>query len=271
MPSYVITGVSKGLGFEFLRQISNDPKNTVIGLVRDKPTTDKKVAEELKGRSNVYILKADITDYDALKNAAAEATRILGGRLDYLVANAAFVSTWDAFDPIGVLANTPKEMEEHFNTLMKTNVLSNIYLFNLFMPLILKGQAKKVITISSGMADMDMVNRFDIEHASLYATSKAAMNMVTAKFNAQYKKDGVLFLGICPGMVDVGHYKNATPDQLQALGGMTQKFSEYAPHFTGPATPEDSIQDVMSVWERCSVDNGDGGAFISHKGNKQWL
>ena len=77
------------------------------------------------------------------------------------------------------------------------------------MPLILKGKAKKVICISSGMADLDMVNSLELDTGALYSVSKAAMNVVTGKFNAQYKKDGVLFISICPGMVDVGRIKPA--------------------------------------------------------------
>lgn len=38
----------------------------VVGLVRDKAATDKKVSEQL-GRQNVYILQADITDYASLQ------------------------------------------------------------------------------------------------------------------------------------------------------------------------------------------------------------
>lgn len=76
------------------------------------------------------------------------------------------------------------------------------------MPLILAGKTKKVIVISSGFADLDLTNKFDLDLSALYAISKSAMNMVTAKFSAEYKKQGVLFLSICPGMVDVGHYKN---------------------------------------------------------------
>ena len=93
---------------------------------------------------------------------------------------------------------------------MSTNVLANIHLYNLFMPQILKGKGKKVVVISSGMGDMDMVNNYDLYVSPLYSTSKAAVNMITAKFNAQYRKEGVLFLSICPGMVDVGHYKDST-------------------------------------------------------------
>lgn len=49
------------------------------------------------------------------------------------------------------------------------------------------------------------------------------------------------------------------------------KFKQFAPDFTGPATPEAAIKDVISVFEKASVANGDGGAYLSHFGNKQWL
>lgn len=101
-------------------------------------------------------------------------------------------------------ANDPSGLDREMDKLMKTNVTGNIQLYNLFMPLILKGHTKKVICISSGMADTKLCNDYDLTTGSLYAASKAAMNIVTAKFSAQYKKDGVLFLSICPGMVDSG-------------------------------------------------------------------
>lgn len=103
------------------------------------------------------------------------------------------------------------ELEEQFTKLMQTNVVANIHLFNLFLPQVLKGKVKKVVTITSGMGDVDFVKDYDISESPLYAISKAATNMVTAKFSAQYKQDGVLFLSICPGMVDVGHFQTGKP------------------------------------------------------------
>ena len=90
--------------------------------------------------------------------------------------------------------------------LSETNVVGNIYLFYLFLPLVMKGKVKKVITISTGLADLDLTNECEVDIGALYAASKAAMNIIVAKFNAQYKKDGVLFLSMSPGLVDVGHY-----------------------------------------------------------------
>ena len=200
----------------------------------------------------------------------------------------------------------PKGLELDFHKLIDTNVLGNIHFYNLFMPLILKGKTKKVICISSGMADLELCNNYEIETGSLYSISKAAMNAVTAKFNAQYKKDGVLFLSICPGMVDVGNVNPAermnksplflliplprlspllkiqpdqtnkfsctvNPHQLAALQSLLGKFTQYAPHFKGPATPDSSIKSVINVWENASIEKGNGGAFLSHLGSKQWL
>lgn len=76
------------------------------------------------------------------------------------------------------------------------------------MPLILKGNAKKVISLSTGMADLDSMNKFELQVAPGYAISKAAMNVAIGKFHAQYKKEGVLFMSISPGVADTGHYNN---------------------------------------------------------------
>lgn len=167
----------------------------------------------------------------------------------------------------------PNELTEQFRSIMDTNVLGNIHLINVFMPQILKGHGKKVTIISSGMGDADFVNEYELEMAPLYATSKAAVNMITAKFHALYKKDGILFLSICPGMVDVGHYpaEEMSVAKLQALQGMLAKFKTYQPDFAGPDTPEASVQSVLSVIENSSVEKGDGGAYLSHFGTKKWI
>jgi NAD(P)-dependent dehydrogenase (short-subunit alcohol dehydrogenase family) len=90
--------------FELVKQISEDQENLVVGLVRDKAATEKKVTAELGDLSNVHILHADLTNYASLKQAATDTAKIVGQRgIDYLVANGAFPSLFDAYDPIGIL------------------------------------------------------------------------------------------------------------------------------------------------------------------------
>lgn len=157
------------------------------------------------------------------------------------------------------------------------------------MPLVLKGSVKKVITISSGMADPDFVAKYKITSSAPYSISKAAMNVAVAKFSAQYSKDGVLFMSISPGLVDTGGFVNSkhiiqtgvvrllanslivTEEQQKGAMEMVAKFAEYAPNFTGPVTPEVSVKQVLSVINKASIESGDSGSFISHLGNKKWL
>jgi len=90
--------------------------------------------------------------------------------------------------------------------MFQANVIGEIHLFNLTIPLILKGKAKKVIAISSGFADIDLTANLELPNSAPYSISKAALNMTVAKFSAQYAKDGVLFMTISPGVVDTGGF-----------------------------------------------------------------
>ncbi|RDW71012.1 hypothetical protein BP6252_07575 [Coleophoma cylindrospora] len=271
MATYLITGVSRGIGFEFLRQLSSDSANKVIGLVRNKESTDKKIAAELGQRDNVYIFQADMTDYNSLKASVDEVARITGGSLDFIIANAALMSTWSVWPAIGDLGNEPEVLEKDILDMFRTNVVGNIHLFNLFMPLVLKGKVKKVLAISSGLADIESTAKYDLDGNAPYAISKAAMNAAVAKFSAQYKKDGVLFLSVCPGVVNTGQYDNMTPEEQGYAGALMAKFQAYAPDFAGPVSTEFAVKDVLSVLDKASITSGDAGAYVSHYGNKQWL
>lgn len=63
----------------------------------------------------------------------------------------------------------------------------------------------------------------------------------------------------------------AAPEDAEKAAVLVSKFADYAPHFQRPLTPEESVNAVLSVMHKASITNGDGGAFLSHLGNKQWL
>lgn len=79
------------------------------------------------------------------------------------------------------------------------------------MPLVMKGKVKKIIGISSCHADLDLINHNSVDKVTLFAASKPAFDVIVSKFSAQYKRDGVLLMSLCSGIVDVGHYGNGTP------------------------------------------------------------
>ncbi|KAI1747825.1 NAD(P)-binding protein [Xylaria castorea] len=272
MSSYLITGASRGLGFEFLRQLSGNPNNVVVGLVRDKATTDKKVAAEIN-RPNIHIVQADMTDYDSLKKTVDAVGSIVNGSLDHIIANAAYLGGSSQFDPIGVVGEEdPKGLEHDMLECFKVNVLGNVHLFNLYLPLILKGRAKKVITISSGMGDINLAREYKLALSAPYSISKTAMNAATAKFHAQYADQGVLFLNICPGVVDTGILTGASEEQLKSVMAQSEKFQKYSPRFQGPATPAHSVGKILEQVNLASLEAGYGGEFIPHLGKgEKWL
>ena len=63
----------------------------------------------------------------------------------------------------------------------------------------------------------------------------------------------------------------ATKEEQDNMKDMFLKFTSYAPHFSGPSTPTQAINDVLDVIHRASLSRGDAGAVVSQFGNKQWL
>ncbi|KAF2033699.1 short-chain dehydrogenase [Setomelanomma holmii] len=265
MSSYLITGVSRGLGFTFLEKVSSDPSNTVIGIVRNAADTKSKIASW--NRSNIHIVQADLAKYESLK-AAVEAVSAITPSLDYLIGNAGQNPSYGAFEYLS--KQDPVRLTTEFKDLYNANVIGQIHLINLFMPLVLKGKTKKVIAISTGMADVDLTLNYDIFESAAYSASRAAMTMIVAKLQVEWKKEGVLIMAISPGAVDTGHLAEMTPEQQQGGMIMAGKFKAYAPEWNGFITPEESVREVLKTIENASLEK-DAGAFVSHFGNKQWL
>ena len=95
-------------------------------------------------------------------------------------------------------------MSEDLHLSFDVNVVGVIKTVNTFIPLLLKGREKKVFSISTGVADIDLINQVDIAVAAPYSITKSALNMAIAKYSALYKKEGILFMAVSPGLVDTG-------------------------------------------------------------------
>lgn len=105
-------------------------------------------------------------------------------------------------------ADKVQDFERISNEAFQVNVVGNMHLINLFLPLVLKGKVKKVVAITSGHADLDLINDYEIETSTIYAATKAGLNVIVSKFHAQYKKDGVLFLSLSPGVIETGQFSH---------------------------------------------------------------
>ncbi|KAG9254392.1 uncharacterized protein F5Z01DRAFT_750292 [Emericellopsis atlantica] len=271
MSSYVVVGASRGLGFEYLRQLSENPENIVVGLVRNVQATRDKVAAEID-RPNVHIFYSDLSDYKTLPGAVEETSKVTGGKLDVLIANAAVGG--DYFDlTLSELGSDPEKLEKDLTDCFRLNVVAQAHAVNAFMPLVLLGKTKKVIVMTTGMADVDLVRKYDLWMGVGYCASKAALNMIIAKFSAEYREKGVLFLGISPGVVDTSASDtNGAKDAVnRASSALGAKLLEYEPEWKGPIQTEESIKKILSVTDKATAEDGNAGDFVSHLGNKRWV
>ncbi|KAJ7776871.1 hypothetical protein DFH07DRAFT_865677 [Mycena maculata] len=262
MASYLVTGAARGIGLEFVAQLSADPNNTVFALVRNKATASR--LESLPG-INIMVLEADVTDPKALENAAKEVSNATGGKLDYLINNAALLNL---AGPDLNHFTSPDELEKDLVDHFRVNTVGPAHCINAFLPLLRKGSAKKVITISTGGADTDIAVKLSWTTAPGYAISKAAVNMLVAKYAAQFKSEGFVFLALSPGFVDTTTAP-LTPEMVEVYKGFHEKIIQLWPDFKRPMTPQESVKLQLDVIHRWTVE--DTGAFVSPHGNKEWF
>jgi NAD(P)-dependent dehydrogenase (short-subunit alcohol dehydrogenase family) len=215
MPSWVIIGVSRGIGvrkpplshliptnklqYQFLRTLSLDPSNTVIGIARTPAPVAAQVTSD--ALPNVHILPGDLTSYTSLAEAAALVAPLTGGVLDHLIINGVYhnLATLQ-LSPADYISKESMLISEVEKSML-TNALGPFFAIQAFMPLLLKGTVKKVVAISSAVADTEIVLQAGMGDGIPYAVSKAALNMLVAKCAVTYGKQGVKVLAINPGFV----------------------------------------------------------------------
>ncbi|KAL4249679.1 NAD(P)-binding domain superfamily protein [Abortiporus biennis] len=273
MPSYVVTGSNRGIGLAFIRQLSEDPKNIVFALARD-PDNSQELQELHKSRKNVHLLQGDITDVKALKAAATKVGSVTGGKLDYLVNNAALVDfNRQELSPDGYTEGQEELLEDDYLKSFKVNVIGVIHTTNTFLPLLLKTSettVAKIISLSTGLADPELTVIGKLTDLSPYSVSKAALNMVVAKYAAAHKDNSnIVFLALSPGLVNTA-LKPPTPEELENIKKTIATFKKQYPDWSGvPLTADQSVGYMLDVIKKVTA--ADTGAFLSHWGNKQWL
>ena len=160
------------------------------------------------------------------------------------------------------------------------------------MPLVLKGQGKKVIAITSGHGDPLLAKDFGIRVSAPYAISKSALNTTIAKFHATYAPQGILFMAVCPGVFSTDNAQGKSSPTCSAvedagsndfsLAPVTEReqtngadtgaqFMRLGPGFKGPAPVEVPASKILEVIGRANLAAGYGGMFISHMGLQTWL
>ncbi|WP_247745809.1 SDR family NAD(P)-dependent oxidoreductase [Streptomyces oryzae] len=170
----MITGATRGLGLETARQLHALGHTVHLGA-RD-PERGEHAARETGGR----VLPLDVTSEESVR-AAAELLSAREQRLDVLINNAG-VS--------GAHLTAEETTAENMRAVYETNVFGVVRTTRAFLPLLHASRAPVVVNVSSGLGCIGAVGDPEVREAAVpdwlpaltYASSKAALNMVTAQY-----------------------------------------------------------------------------------------
>jgi len=81
--TYLITGASRGIGAEFVRQIlAGEPDSIVIGAAREPASSDELRELGKEHGERLKTVKLDVIDLQGIREAAKEVERIAPGGID---------------------------------------------------------------------------------------------------------------------------------------------------------------------------------------------
>jgi len=187
MKTIIITGTSRGIGAELVKQFAAEG-HTVISLSRNSNP-------ELENLPNVYYKSVDLSN-DASVAAFAIALKDQFKNIDILIHNA------------GTIINKPfaEISSADFEYVYKVNVFGVAALSRAVLPLM--GKGSHVVTISS-MGGIQGSSKFP--GLAAYSSSKGAVITLSELLAEEYKEQGVAFNVLALGAVQTEMLQEAFP------------------------------------------------------------
>jgi len=219
MPTYVITGANRGLGLEFVRQLSSgSSSNVVIACTRTMSSdlSDLKSLQSSSSSSKVHILECDTSSLSSIQSFAKEVAATLGpsAKIDYLLNNAASNAVPDT---TSLTIEGKPFMDE-----MNLNVLGPAHLT---AALVNGGHLTKgsvIMNMSSGLGSCAQSKGMSPTKCATYSISKAALNMLTVhQADELGREHGVRVVCMDPGWVKTRMGGDgAVLEPHESIGGM---------------------------------------------------
>ena len=186
----LITGASSGIGEAFAHALAKE--GTELILVARSRDTLEKLAHKLRAEhlKRVEVIATDLSKPSPGERLAAEvATR--GMKVDLLINNAGF-GTVGAFHTI----DAKREQQE-----IALNVAAVVDLCHAFLPQILEAEQGGIMNVASLAAFQPT------PYMSVYGATKAFVLSFSNALWAEYRKQGLRVLAVCPGPVETGFFQ----------------------------------------------------------------
>ncbi|KAI0641295.1 NAD-P-binding protein [Trametes meyenii] len=234
--AWFVTGSSRGIGLELVRQLVASPENVVVAAVRNPGKATVLSGLKATAKGTLHVVDLDVSDFDSIRASAEALQHILGHvGLDYLINNAAIM-----YD------DTPFTLDpDELMRVLRTNVAGPALLSQIALPFLEKGTRKTILNVSSvGGSIAHAQTLTGTRHrVGSYSVSKAALNMLTA--GQKNERPDLITITMCPGWVQTE----------TDMGGSD-----------APLQPRESVADVLKVIT--SVTAADSGKFVRQTGEE---
>jgi NAD(P)-dependent dehydrogenase (short-subunit alcohol dehydrogenase family) len=215
----LITGGTSGIGRATADQLSQLGIHVVV-VGRNRERAEKTVAEIRSAGGNADFIAADLKDTSSAREVARKAIELGQGHVDILINSAGIF-------PFGP---TDKTTEEEFDRVYSLNVKVPYFLVAELAPPMAKRGRGAIVNVSTMVAD------YGAPGMSLYGSSKAAMNLLTKAWAAEYGPRGVRVNAVSPGPTRT--------EGTDAMGEGLEQLAAQAPAGR-PATAEEIAEAIV--------------------------
>ncbi|MBV8167140.1 MAG: SDR family oxidoreductase [Alphaproteobacteria bacterium] len=180
----LVTGASRGIGRASALALAAAGAQVVVHYGRGAADAEAVVAEIRAAGGRAEMVAADLEAPDGPHKLAAAVRRLVGDRLDILVANAG-VSTSATIEATTV---------DDFDRLFAVNVRAPFFLVQQLLPILHEGTS--VILLSS------LAARAAVGTLAAYAATKGAIDTLVTHFAAALGGRGIRVNAVAPGVVE---------------------------------------------------------------------
>ncbi|MCU0472667.1 MAG: SDR family oxidoreductase [Bacteroidales bacterium] len=185
----LITGASKGIGFELARIHASRGDNLIL-VARNKNKLDELKRElEKKYAINVYTIGKDLSLRSSAREVYDDVKRN-GISVDYLINNA-------GFGDFGLFADCDWDKQEK---MINLNITALIHLTRLFLPGMIEKEEGKILNMASTAAFQPGPTM------SVYFASKAFVLSFSEAINNEVRDKGITVTALCPGSTDTNFH-----------------------------------------------------------------
>ena len=215
----LITGGTSGIGRATANKLAQLGIHVLV-VGRDAERGKKTVDELRAAGGKADFISSDLRDAASARAVAKRAIELGDGHVDILINNAGIY-------PFGP---THEMTEEQFDRVFALNVKAPYFLVAELAPLMAKRGKGAIVSLSTMAAD------YGSPGMSLYGSSKAAINLLTKTWSAEYGPSGVRVNAVSPGPTRT--------EGTDAMGEGLEKLAAQAPAGR-PATADEIAEAIV--------------------------